>query len=103
MAENPRNRSWRWPKQYPEGTRTSRCFPPSSLGTVAGVLGRGGRQVLTQEPHQGTEALLCSGPLRQPRCAVPSGTQGGAVAALRQTTLPLRPGHYAPLQLWPLL
>ncbi|XP_031200882.1 NADH dehydrogenase [ubiquinone] 1 alpha subcomplex assembly factor 3 isoform X2 [Mastomys coucha] len=24
MAENPGNRPWRWPQQYPEGTRTSR-------------------------------------------------------------------------------
>lgn len=90
MAENPRNWPRRWPKQYPEGARTSRCFHPSSLGTVAGGLGRGGRQVLThpygetEALHWPTEPLKVRGALRD---------AGGAVAALRQTTLPLRPGH----------
>lgn len=91
MAENPRNRPWRWPKQYPEGTRTSRCFPPSSSGTVAGGQGRGGRQVLTHPHRETAEALYCSTASAKVRGALLDA--GGAVATLRQTTLPLRPGH----------
>lgn len=90
MAENPGNRPWRWPQQYPEGTRTSRCLPPSSLGTVAGGLGRGGRQVLTH-PRGETEVLSWATAPATVRGALRDA--GGAVAAWRQTTLPLRPGH----------
>lgn len=100
MAESPRNRPSRRPKQYPEGACTGRCFPPSSVGTVAGGLGRGGRQVLTH-PRGETEALYWPTAPAKVRAALRDA--GGAVAALRRATLPLRPGHSAPLQPWPLL
>lgn len=100
MAENPRNRPQLWPKQYPEGTRASRC--PPSLGTVgAGLPGAGWATGVDTRTARGTESaetdvsahragqVAQCPPRRKGRCGR---------AEPHSVSIPslLRPGYYAP-------
>lgn len=78
---------------------------PPSLGTVGGGLGRGGRQVLTQEPHRGTEYtetdVSAHSAGHVARC--PPGRRGrcGYLEADNSAIpTPLRTGPDTPLQPW---